>query len=990
MDAFDALDALGDAMDALEGSDGEGDDGEDAGGGGDGRGAGGGRGGAPEALVVDGEGVVGSVRAAEYLAVARDVLLGSGEAGDSSPSTSPPSPSPSSPSSSPSWEALAACSPVLAFSRTGCWWAARALRIHAMMLDDPLHPSETLRRQAIVCGAEACRRFCGEATCETVVLDPDDLGAMRSGRSGRSSRSARALVAAAAAMGTAVAEGAGPGEAGRAMDGEGATDGLVRMAEEEIYSDDEEEDDLLAQVWGSLRPPSAAEPLNPLGSACLLEQALLLHLYTPSSGNVRKALHASCRLGGLKAVLAGALGRRTRHQTSSAAQMVLLARSSALVGPGNGTQRRASGGVRIVGEDDASESQDVLKAGPLLDDPDEAVQLTAEGLDPAVDARGPLSELDKALVLMIAEHVKANRPASDELTLWELLPYVERVQQGSGEALGGSWVTAWMCLLMKSRLETQRGRTRERAMAQYEELAAMTRSADGGDGSPSARLPLFWASGMPPRHVVERELGDFQLRCGLVDSALVLFQRLGYWDGIIKCLMLLGKQIQAEHLVNQRLSSPDCDPVVERPRLLCHLGVLRGDPGLLEEAWECSGRRHADAMRLLGRHACGVKDWERGFDALDKALGLSPLNPEGWYLLGHCAMKLGRLEKAAQCYGRVCQQEPRNGEAWGNLAMLQHRLGRKKEAFVACKEALRHARDKWQLWENHLLFATQAESAKEVLQALAKIAELTRGDRLDAGALSWCVARLSGRARELRAERASAGIVVPEGVAHADVWPEGDAWGSTAAWCAAAAKSADGRPAAAEQFARDRATGEREHVRQEAQLRKLLDDLAEQTGASHPGFWRARAEFYEADGLLSSRQSPNDAFECRTRECRNALAGKDWPAMPGPFCTAARAAEALCEAACLVADETAARRLASARMQARSVLAQGEPRFGPDALLGGSGGPQGDEDEAACRAREEVAAAVALARGAFMRLTAALDRVRGAEASVHSAGTTTA
>jgi len=254
MDAFDALDALGDAMDALEGSDGEGDDGEDAGGGGDGRGAGGGRGGAPEALVVDGEGVVGSVRAAEYLAVARDVLLGSGEAGDSSPSTSPPSPSPSSPSSSPSWEALAACSPVLAFSRTGCWWAARALRIHAMMLDDPLHPSETLRRQAIVCGAEACRRFCGEATCETVVLDPDDLGAMRSGRSGRSSRSARALVAAAAAMGTAVAEGAGPGEAGRAMDGEGATDGLVRMAEEEIYSDDEEEDDLLAQVWGSLRP----------------------------------------------------------------------------------------------------------------------------------------------------------------------------------------------------------------------------------------------------------------------------------------------------------------------------------------------------------------------------------------------------------------------------------------------------------------------------------------------------------------------------------------------------------------------------------------------------------------------------------------------------------------------------------------------------------------------------------------------------------------
>jgi len=439
--------------------------------------------------------------------------------------------------------------------------------------------------------------------------------------------------------------------------------------------------------------------------------------------------------------------------------------------------------------------------------------------------------------------------------------------------------------------------------------------------------------------------------------------------------MLLGKQVQAEHLVNQRLGSPDCDPVVERPRLLCHLGVLKGDMSLLEEAWESSGKRHADAMRLLGRHACGVKDWERGFDALDKALALSPLNPEGWYLLGHCAMKLGKLEKAAQCYGRVCQQEPRNGEAWGNLAMLQHQLGRKREAFVACKEALRHARDKWQLWENYLLFAVQAGSAKEALQAFTKVSELTRGERLDSGMLSWCVSSVSDRATELRDLRASAGVLIPDELASLDAWPEGDAWGSTAAWGAAAAAAAgEGRSVAAEQLARDRAAGEREQVRQEAQLKKLLGDLAEQAGASVPGFWRARAEFYEAGVLLSEKSSASDAFECRTRECRNALAGKDWPAMPGPFCAAARAAGALCEAAHRVADDSKVKRLATARMQARSVLAQGDARFGPDAMSPAPGGP--DESE--------VAASVALAREAFTKLTTSLDVVKAAEDALAS------
>ncbi len=68
-------------------------------------------------------------------------------------------------------------------------------------------------------------------------------------------------------------------------------------------------------------------------------------------------------------------------------------------------------------------------------------------------------------------------------------------------------------------------------------------------------------------------------------------------------------------------------------------------------AWERSGQRSARAQRSLARSATRRKDWAAAGGHWERALGLSPMYPEGWFSLGYCRLKLEDNAGALQVMG---------------------------------------------------------------------------------------------------------------------------------------------------------------------------------------------------------------------------------------------------------------------------------------------------------------------------------------------------
>ncbi len=57
----------------------------------------------------------------------------------------------------------------------------------------------------------------------------------------------------------------------------------------------------------------------------------------------------------------------------------------------------------------------------------------------------------------------------------------------------------------------------------------------------------------PAGPALRKELGEQLIAAGFVGGAMTLFEELELWDALIVCYRLLGKNVQAEELVNRRL-----------------------------------------------------------------------------------------------------------------------------------------------------------------------------------------------------------------------------------------------------------------------------------------------------------------------------------------------------------------------------------------------------------------------------------------------------
>jgi hypothetical protein len=96
------------------------------------------------------------------------------------------------------------------------------------------------------------------------------------------------------------------------------------------------------------------------------------------------------------------------------------------------------------------------------------------------------------------------------------------------------------------------------------------------------------------RWSIQKELGEMYLGLGMVKNALAIFEPLELWDGVVSCMIVMGRKAEARRMIEERIARR------ETPDLLCLLGSLLSDDSYFLRAWELSGGRFGRAMRQLG------------------------------------------------------------------------------------------------------------------------------------------------------------------------------------------------------------------------------------------------------------------------------------------------------------------------------------------------------------------------------------------------------
>lgn len=166
-----------------------------------------------------------------------------------------------------------------------------------------------------------------------------------------------------------------------------------------------------------------------------------------------------------------------------------------------------------------------------------------------------------------------------------------------------NWMVHTSGLLVKSRLESQKSRTAERAVLQ---LQALVDQMDAVKDNTANRLLYLFQTEYPPQWQVQKELGYRYAGLGVLRSAYEIFHRLELWEDAINCLMAMDEKTKAERLVKAEIASSEAPGSVHTPlytaKLWCILGDIETAPAHYEKAWAVSGQRLARSMRSLGAY----------------------------------------------------------------------------------------------------------------------------------------------------------------------------------------------------------------------------------------------------------------------------------------------------------------------------------------------------------------------------------------------------
>jgi len=497
-----------------------------------------------------------------------------------------------------------------------------------------------------------------------------------------------------------------------------------------------------------------------LESLVWVECGVARHKFKAADG-AKRAFAKAKETAQLNIQMTGVMGKRTKFQKQEKTQLILLASSATTKDPENREQdteapkNSNSPAVKaietevpneIVAEDDndATEEEnggEIVGSTSVLGIPKvrleevdaetplhEEIQYAKETSDEeARMRRGTLSLLDQCIVLGLCMDVK-NSYAMEALTAEEMLAYVERVLQSPE-----NWMVYSTALLIKSQLEFERNKTKERAILQMQVLVdqqtdrltpTQPRQRDVDNAAPvTERLAFLHALSWPAVWELKRGLAQLYYEVGAAGSALQIFEEVRLWEEAVDCLVIMDKRARAEKLIRERLA------VEPTAHLMCVLGSLLQDEDWFSKAWEFSGKRHARAKRELALMAFDRGDLQESIDHLQDALKINPLYPESWFRLGSCAMRLEQWTLARTAFAHVTRQDPDSGDAWANLSSILIQLNDYPAALKAVIEAVRQSRSNWRIWENYIMLAVNTHQWGMAIDGMSNLVDVRAGTR---------------------------------------------------------------------------------------------------------------------------------------------------------------------------------------------------------------------------------------------------------------------
>ena len=331
------------------------------------------------------------------------------------------------------------------------------------------------------------------------------------------------------------------------------------------------------ELWSQVQNFSTQDKVQ------LLLELTNYHIMLGRDDKARDTLNRAVREHAFVYALSGALGKRTKFQENNTSQLVVLAKSAH--DPARNGDEHARPDALDLNDDTLLEKIAFSKDSNGQSEDKGKVELPAALADLGPDDQPQLAPLDQ-IILLAEATLKDSFSPVDSLTSEEVLPYAVRVIDDKPT----NWQIYTQALLVRSRIESHRSRTVERAVLQMQavvdqvivdaaaapekqEEAAEMKDEDPEDESAESSIPFISVTGpdhgepapasapaavdkpvsffrapkpsdsapahvrlqyihalaSPPRWHLESELAYAWANVGSLVSALEIFKRLRLW-----------------------------------------------------------------------------------------------------------------------------------------------------------------------------------------------------------------------------------------------------------------------------------------------------------------------------------------------------------------------------------------------------------------------------------------------------------------------------
>jgi tetratricopeptide (TPR) repeat protein len=427
-------------------------------------------------------------------------------------------------------------------------------------------------------------------------------------------------------------------------------------------------------------------------------------------GSAGSHLQAASNALSLQVVVTGILGMRTRFQTQKKSQLVVTVQSPS---------GKPEGSCNRLPFD--ADNENLAKMMPKQSDVSDEVLLDELKLDTPVDLPR-LHAIERALLLAYVEFMSRSAPIADVTAQQQLLAFLRAILAADHHR---SYIVEAYALFQRSLLELNDTHRFDRGMLQLEELSLHSFSRTDNEVldtlQASVRLDNLFLTAYPSLWSLEKQIGGRFESLGFMKSALECYERIEWWDGIVRMEISLGRKTHAEELLLKQLESTNR---AQKPKWLCLLGDVRDSAELYMEAWEVSQQSYPRAQRSLGKYYRVRNDYKEAITHYQLALGLNPGFPQEWFALGYCAMEIKDYVTATSAFSRSVTFDPEYADAWNNLAASHLHAKNMRSAFLALEQAVRLKNESWKLWENYLYCALDIGEYAKALTAVENIANL--------------------------------------------------------------------------------------------------------------------------------------------------------------------------------------------------------------------------------------------------------------------------